>query len=59
MTSIEHTPINQAMKQPINAYGDSLRQNLIEQFQASEFNIQQLLTNIIEKAVLFEPEQEQ
>ncbi|MEC9095762.1 MAG: DUF1592 domain-containing protein, partial [Planctomycetota bacterium] len=50
---------HQAMKQPINAYGDSLRQNLIEQFQASEFNIQQLLTNIIEKAVLFEPEQEQ
>ena len=50
---------HQAMKQPINAYGDSLRKQLIEQFQVSEFNIQQLLTNIVKAAVLFEPEQEQ
>jgi len=50
---------HQAVKQPINAYGDSLREQLIEQFQVSEFNIQQLLTNIVKEAVLFEPEQEQ
>jgi hypothetical protein len=49
---------HQAVKQPINAYGDSLRKQLIEQFQASKFNIQQLLTNIVKEAVLFEPEQE-
>ncbi|MBA63536.1 MAG: hypothetical protein CMJ76_14360 [Planctomycetaceae bacterium] len=50
---------HQAMKQPINAYGDSLREQLIEQFQVSDFNIQQLLTNIVKEAVLFKPEQEQ
>ncbi|MEC9091692.1 MAG: DUF1592 domain-containing protein, partial [Planctomycetota bacterium] len=49
---------HQAVKQPINAYGDSLRKQLIEHFQASKFNIQQLLTNIVKEAVLFEPEQE-
>ena len=49
---------HQAMKQPINAYGDSLRSKLITQFQSSEFNIQRLLTNLVREAVLFEPAQE-
>ena len=49
---------HQAVKQPINAYGDSLRESLISRFQTSEFNIQQLLTNIVLESALYEPQQE-
>jgi len=45
---------HQAIKQPINAYGDSLRGELIAEFQSSEYNIQQLLTLIVKEAVMLE-----
>ena len=49
---------HQAIKQPINAYGESLREDLITKFQSSEFNIRQLLTSIVREAVLFEQKHE-
>ncbi len=50
---------HQAVKQPINAYGDSLREELITQFQNSGFNIQQLLVNIVRESALFNPQREE
>lgn len=56
-TFVDHL-FHQAIKQPINAYGESLREDLITKFQSSEFNIRQLLTSIVREAVLFEQKHE-
>jgi hypothetical protein len=40
------------VKQPINAYGPKVRDQLIEKFTASGFNIQKLLVEIVQVAVL-------
>ena len=46
---------HQAVKQPINAFGPTTRDDLIAKFAASEFNIKQLLVGVMTASVLYEP----
>jgi hypothetical protein len=43
---------HQAVKQPINAFGPTARQDLIEGFAESEYNIKQLLVEVMKTAAL-------
>ncbi len=44
---------HQAVKQPINAFGPDVRQNLIHGFKASDYNIRRLLVEIMKASVPF------
>lgn len=46
---------HQAVKQPINAYGDKIREKLTTQFEKSGYNIKQLLIEIMLVATLHQP----
>jgi len=46
---------HQAVKQPINAYGENIREELTTQFEKSGYNIQQLLIEIMKVATLHQP----
>ena len=46
---------HQAVKQPINAYGEDIREKLTTQFEKSGYNIQQLLIEIMLVAALHQP----
>jgi hypothetical protein len=46
---------HQAVKQPINAYGLTARDDLIKAFAASDYHIQQLLIEIMKVSVLYNP----
>lgn len=46
---------HQAAKQPINAYGDKIRDELTTRFEKSGYNIQQLLVEIMKVAALHQP----
>ncbi|WP_339734335.1 DUF1592 domain-containing protein [uncultured Gimesia sp.] len=46
---------HQAVKQPINAYGENIREELTTQFEKSGYNIQQLLIEIMKVAALHQP----
>ncbi len=47
---------HQAVKQPINAYGEKIREKLTTQFEKSDYNIQQLLIEIMKVAALHQPQ---
>lgn len=47
---------HQAVKQPINAYGPTTRDALITKFVESDFNIQQLLVEIMQVSTLYHPD---
>lgn len=46
---------HQAVKQPINAYGENIREKLTTQFENSGYNIQQLLIEIMLVAAFHQP----
>ena len=46
---------HQAVKQPINAYGDEIREKLTTHFEKSGYNIKQLLIEIMLVATLHQP----
>ena len=46
---------HQAAKQPINAYGENIRDKLTTQFEKSGYNIQLLLIEIMKVAALYQP----
>ena len=46
---------HQAVKQPINAYGPTARDDLIKVFAASDYHIQKLLIEIMKVSVLYRP----
>lgn len=46
---------HQAVKQPINAYGENIREELTTKFEKSGYNIQQLLVEIMKVAALHQP----
>lgn len=46
---------HQAVKQPINAYGKNIREELTTKFEKSDYNIQQLLIEIMKVAALHQP----
>lgn len=47
---------HQAVKQPINAYGEKIRDDLTTRFEKSGYNIQQLLIEIMKVAALHQPQ---
>ncbi|QDT27948.1 DUF1592 domain-containing protein [Gimesia panareensis] len=47
---------HQAVKQPINAYGEKIRDDLTTRFEKSGYNIQQLLVEIMKVAALHQPQ---
>lgn len=47
---------HQAVKQPINAYGENIRDDLTTRFEKSGYNIQQLLVEIMKVAALHQPQ---
>lgn len=47
---------HQAVKQPINAYGPNIREELTTNFEKSGYNIQQLLIEIMQVASLHQPQ---